>query len=112
LTTDTSVLTAIGNDYGFEKLFDRQIEALGSSGDVLVVFSTSGASQNIRAAVDKARAKKLKVIVMTGANGTALAKKADVAIVVPSVETARIQEIHGLVYHAWCECIDSKLSSS
>jgi len=109
LTTDTSVLTAIGNDYGFEKLFERQVEALGYPGDVLVAFSTSGASANIRAAVDRARAKKLKVIVMTGAKGQALAKKADVAIVAPSAETARIQEIHGLVYHAWCECIDSSL---
>ncbi|MDO8521816.1 MAG: SIS domain-containing protein [bacterium] len=108
LTVDTSALTAIGNDYGFENIFKRQIEALGAAGDVLVAFSTGGKSKNILAAVAQARKQKLSIIILTGANGTRFAKTADTAIVVPTTETARIQEVHELVYHAWCEYIDLK----
>lgn len=110
LSTDTSAVTAIGNDYGFERVFARQVEALGQRGDVLVAFSTSGSSPNIIAAIDVARKQKMKVILMTGQKGTAARKLADVAVVVPSEETARIQEMHELVYHSWCEYIDSKFS--
>lgn len=108
LTTDTSALTCIGNDYGYEQIFSRQVEALGQAGDVLVAFSTSGKSKNILAAVAQAKKQKLKVIALTGGNGARFAKSADAGVVVPSKETARIQEMHELVYHAWCECIDAQ----
>lgn len=109
LTVDTSALTAIGNDYGFEKIFSRQVQALGASGDVLVAVTTSGSSKNILAAIMAAKEKKMQVIALTGANGAHLRDLADVAIIVPSPETARIQEIHGLVIHAWCEALDAAL---
>jgi len=106
LTTDTSIITAIGNDYGFEEIFRRQVEALGFANDVLVVFTTSGSSKNILTAIKQAKTQCMKTILLTGEKGKALAKKVDVAIVIPSLETARIQEIHQLVYHSWCEYID------
>lgn len=112
LTTDTSALTAIGNDYGFENIFKRQIAALGMKGDVLVAFSTSGSSPNILAAIAEARACKMKVIALTGIKGRGLRKSVDALICVPTEETARIQEIHELVYHSWCEYIDSQLGSN
>ncbi|MDO8482052.1 MAG: SIS domain-containing protein [bacterium] len=107
LTTDTSALTAIGNDYGFEDIFKRQITALGNAGDVLVVFSTSGASKNVLSAISEAKLKKMKVIALTGERGSGLRRRAHAVVVVPTKETARIQEIHQLVYHAWCEYIDA-----
>ncbi|MDO8552926.1 MAG: SIS domain-containing protein [bacterium] len=107
LTTDSSALTAIGNDYGFEDIFKRQVAALGKSGDVLVVFSTSGASKNVLAAISEARLRKIKVIALTGTRGSGLRRRADAVIVVPTKETARIQEVHQLVYHSWCEYIDA-----
>jgi D-sedoheptulose 7-phosphate isomerase len=106
LTTDTSALTAIGNDYGFEDIFKRQVEALGSSGDVLVAFSTSGASKNVLAAIAQARKQKMNIIILTGVRGARLRRRANVLIAVPSSETARIQEIHEIIYHSWCEYID------
>lgn len=106
LTVDTSALTAIGNDYGFETVFERQIKALGRSGDVLVAFSTSGSSKNILKAMSAARGKKMKVILLTGEKGRR-ASGADVRIAVPSAETARVQEVHELIFHAWCEYIDA-----
>lgn len=109
LTTNTSALTAIGNDYGFEYIFKRQVEAIGESGDVLVAISTSGKSANITKAIDQARKQGLKIVVMTGAKGSDLEKVADAAIIVPSEETARIQEFHEFIYHSWCEFIDSVL---
>ncbi len=109
LTTDSSALTSIGNDYGFEEIFSRQVEALGEKGDVLIAISTSGSSKNVLNAIAAARKKKMHVIVLTGEKGKALQKRVDVAIVVPSKETARIQEVHELVYHAWCEYIDANL---
>lgn len=110
LTVDTSALTAIGNDHSFDHVFSRQVEALGNSGDVLVAFTTSGKSRNILNAIQAAKRKGLKTIVLTGGKGEDLKNVADAAIVVPSDETARIQEIHELVYHAWCECIDFHLN--
>lgn len=107
LTTDTSALTSIGNDYSFEDIFKRQVAALGKGGDVLVVFSTSGASKNVLAAISEAREQKMKVIALTGARGSGLRRRADAVVIVPAKETARIQEVHQLVYHAWCEYIDS-----
>lgn len=112
LTTDTSVLTAIGNDYGFDKIFSRQIESLGSVGDVLVVITTSGRSKNILRAIERAKKQKLVVIALIGQGGLALKKVADTAIIVPAEETARIQEVHDLVIHIWCEFIDAVLGVS
>ena len=109
LTTDTSALTAIGNDFGFENIFKRQIEALGGRGDMLIAFTTSGASKNIRRALTVARACGMKTILMTGKKGAQLARSADASVVVSTSETARIQEVHQLVYHAWCEYIDDSL---
>ncbi len=103
LTTDGSLLTAAGNDYGFEQVFARQIEALGRRGDLLVAMTTSGRSPNILAAVRAARARGLRVIAMTGDQGKALARRCDAALVVPSRETARIQEAHLLVGHICCD---------
>jgi len=111
LSTDTSTITAIGNDYRFEDIFKRQIEALGRKSDVLVAFTTSGQSPNILAAINQARNQGLKVIVLTGERGAGLRDKVDVAIVVPDIETARIQEIHELVLHIWCEYIDAHLKN-
>ena len=108
LTVDTSALTAIGNDYGFENVFVRQVEALGNEGDVLVVFTTSGKSKNILNAIQVAKKKGLKIIALTGEKGKDLKNVADAAIVVPTEETARIQEIHELIYHIWCELVDEK----
>lgn len=108
LTVDSSALTSIGNDYGFEKVFSRQVEALGARGDILIAISTSGRSKNILAAVTAARKEKMKIVALTGEKGKAFARRADVAIIVPSEETARIQEIHELIFHTWCEFIDSQ----
>jgi D-sedoheptulose 7-phosphate isomerase len=94
LTTDTSALTAIANDYGADQMFARQIEAIGSTGDVLLAISTSGASPNILAAARAAGAAGMPVIALTGASGGSLAPLADVAIRVPSTVTAHIQECH------------------
>lgn len=108
LTVNTSVLSAIGNDYDFGRVFLRQIQAVGTAGDVLVAISTSGTSKNILTAIAEAKVRGIKVIVLTGEGGVALKEEVDVAVVVPSKETARIQEVHELVYHAWCEYVDTK----
>jgi D-sedoheptulose 7-phosphate isomerase len=94
LTTDSSALTAIGNDFGVDRIFARQVEALGRPGDVLIGISTSGNSANVLAAAATARAGDLRVIALTGASGGALAPQADVAIRVPSAATGHIQECH------------------
>ena len=111
LTTDTSALTALANDYGFEKVFARQVEALAREGDILIAISTSGNSPNVIAAVMQARQKGCKVIGLTGAKGKKLASLCDAAILVPSERTARIQEVHITVAHIWCEIIDAKLAA-
>jgi D-sedoheptulose 7-phosphate isomerase len=94
LTTDTSLLTAIANDFGVERIFARQVESLGRPGDVLLAISTSGRSANVLAAAEEARARGLGVVALTGASGGKLAPMADVAITVPSEATAHIQECH------------------
>jgi D-sedoheptulose 7-phosphate isomerase len=103
LGTDGALLTAAGNDYGFARIFARQIEALGRRGDLLVAMTTSGRSPNVLEAVRAARARGLRVAGMTGQAGVAFARRCDVALVVPSLETARIQEVHLLVGHICCE---------
>ena len=112
LTTDTSALTAIANDYDFDKVFARQVEALSVAGDCLVAISTSGNSPNVIAAVMAAHKRGCKVIGMTGAAGKKLASLCDTAILVPSARTARIQEVHITVAHIWCEMVEEWLLSS
>jgi phosphoheptose isomerase len=108
LNTDTSALTAIGNDYGYEHVFSRQIEALGAAGDVLVAITTSGSSKNVLAALAAARARGMKVIGLTGgsAKGAAFVASCDAGVAVPSTVTARIQELHITVGHILCEVLD------
>lgn len=108
LTTDTSALTAVSNDYGFEKVFSRQVEALGRKGDCLIAISTSGSSPNVIAAVMAARKKGCSVIGMTGAGGKKLAALSDACLMVPATRTARIQEAHITVAHIWCEMVDAE----
>lgn len=103
LTTDSSILTSVGNDYGFARIFSRQIEALGRRGDLLVVLTTSGRSPNILAAVRAARARGLRVVGMTGSRGAAFARRCHLCIVVPSRSTPRVQEVHLAVGHLCCE---------
>ena len=109
LTTDTSALTAAGNDLGFERLFSRQVEALGQPGDVLIGISTSGRSKNVIKAVEVARDKGMKTIFFGGGDGGDLAGLCDVSIVVPSKTTARIQEMHILIGHVFCGHIEQRL---
>jgi D-sedoheptulose 7-phosphate isomerase len=99
LTTDSSILTAIANDFGYERVFERQVEALGTSGDVLLGISTSGNSENVICAVLAARNKSMKTVVLTGQSGGKLAELADVAICVPSGNTQHIQESHLALEH-------------
>lgn len=109
LTTDSSILTAIGNDYGYERVFARQVEALGVSGDVLVAISTSGNSPNVVAAIEAARARGLATIGFTGQGGGRMATLCDVCIRIPSTSTPRIQEGHEVLGHALCAMIEATL---
>ena len=109
LTVDTSALTAIANDYGFEQVFARQVRGIGSAGDVAIAITTSGKSPNVLVAIDAAREKKMHVIGLTGAKGKAFPEVCDACIVVPSTNTARIQEIHITVGHLICEAVDALL---
>jgi D-sedoheptulose 7-phosphate isomerase len=112
LTTDSSILTAVGNDYGFEQVFARQLQALARPGDVAVAISTSGNSANVLEGVKEARKRKLKTIGLTGKDGGALAQQADVAITIPSTSTARIQECHIAIGHLFCELVDADVGGS
>ena len=103
LTTDTSVLTCIGNDFSFEDIFARQVEALAGPDDVLWAFSTSGTSKNVLAAAQAAERKGTKILAFTGRPGTPLEEMADVCLAVDAPTTAAAQEIHMLAYHALCE---------
>jgi D-sedoheptulose 7-phosphate isomerase len=109
LTTDTSVLTAIGNDFGFASVFERQIEALGKPGDVVLAISTSGNSENVIRAVRHARREKLKTIVLTGGGGGQLQAMADVAVCVPSEDVQHIQEAHLAIEHILCTLVEREL---
>jgi len=111
LTTDTSALTALANDYDFERIFARQVEALAKDGDCLIAISTSGTSRNVLAAVMKAREKGCKILGMTGGSGKKLAGLSDVCLVVPSSRTARVQEAHITVAHIWCEMVEENLAA-
>jgi D-sedoheptulose 7-phosphate isomerase len=109
LTTDTSALTAIGNDYGFEQVFARQLEGLGRRGDVLLALTTSGRSPNILAALKTARQQGLVTVGFTGAKGKALGASCDHLLVAPSDDTAVIQQIHMAFAHGICEVIEQTL---
>ncbi|HTQ35606.1 MAG TPA: D-sedoheptulose 7-phosphate isomerase [Steroidobacteraceae bacterium] len=109
LTTDTSALTAIGNDYGYDYIFARQLEALGKAGDVFIALSTSGNSANIIRAVNAAKSLGLQVIGFSGQGGGKLAPLADMCFRVPSTETPRIQEGHGFIGHLLCALIEAEM---
>ena len=112
LNTDTSIMTAVGNDYGFEHLFERQVNALGQPGDVLVAISTSGNSVNVALSIEAAHERDMRVIALTGKGGGAIAELLtadDVHLCVPHDRTMRIQEVHILLLHALCDGIDSLL---
>lgn len=106
LTVDTSVLTAIANDYGYESVFARQVEALGSEGDVLVALSTSGSSPNVVAAVEEARKRGIRTIGMTAQGGGKMTEVCDVCLVIPDKTEARVEEIFSLIGHVFCEIVD------
>jgi D-sedoheptulose 7-phosphate isomerase len=110
LTTDTSALTAIGNDYGFEQIFARQVEGLGRRGDVLLVLSTSGRSANILAALKVARQQGLVTVGFTGAKGASLAASCDHLLVAPGDDTAVIQQIYMAFAHGICDVIEQALT--
>ena len=107
LSTDTSALTSIGNDYGFDHIFARQLEALAARGDVLVAITTSGNSPNIVKAVEQARAMGVRTIGLLGRDGGACAERVDVPLVVSVQRTARIQEAHVVILHLLCEGLDA-----
>jgi D-sedoheptulose 7-phosphate isomerase len=109
LTTDTSILTSLANDYSFDIIFSRQLEGLGKSGDALLAISTSGNSSSVVKAVEQAKKMGIVTVAMTGRDGGRLAKITDIAIVVPSTKTARIQEAHIALLHAICEVIEDEL---
>ena len=109
LTTDTSNLTAGGNDIGFENVFARNVEGLGNPGDVLIAISTSGNSSNVLKAVEKAKSKKMKVIGFLGGSGGKLKSKVDLPIIMPSENVQRIQEGHITVAHIICELVEQEL---
>ncbi len=112
LTTDSSIITAIGNDYAFDAIFSKQVQALGAPGDVLIAISTSGNSANIVAAVQAAHAKEMTIIALTGRGGGKIRElllDTDVHICVPHERTARIQEVHILVLHCLCDAVDNQL---
>ena len=109
LTTDSSILTAHANDFDFDSVFARQIEALGNSGDTLIAISTSGNSKNVVQAAQIARVKSMNVIALTGENGGTLGQFAINLINVPSKITARIQEAHILIGHYWCGVVEANL---
>ncbi|WP_298704489.1 D-sedoheptulose 7-phosphate isomerase [uncultured Veillonella sp.] len=106
LTTDTSILTAVGNDYGYDEIFKRQVAGLGRTGDVLIGISTSGNSGNVVKAVELARTMGLHTVAFTGEGGGKLRELCDITMAVPSTVTARIQEMHIMIGHIICELIE------
>jgi D-sedoheptulose 7-phosphate isomerase len=109
LTSDSGILTAGGNDYGFDKIFARQVEAFGEEGDVLICFTTSGNSKNVLLALGEANARKLKMIAFLGRDGGSTLGTSDVDLLVKDNSTARIQEAHQLLIHVLCEMIEAHM---
>ncbi|HQO38193.1 MAG TPA: D-sedoheptulose 7-phosphate isomerase [Candidatus Omnitrophota bacterium] len=112
LTTNTSIITAIANDYGYEAVFAKQVEALGAKNDIVIGISTSGKARNVAAGIKQAKKMGIKTIVFTGGDGGEIAKMADVSLVVPSKVTARIQEAHIAVGHIICEVVEEYFVSN
>jgi D-sedoheptulose 7-phosphate isomerase len=112
LTADTSVITSVANDYGFDRIFARQIEALGAAGDVAVAISTSGSSPNVVAAVEAAKARGLAVVAITGRDGGAVGPAADIHVNVPEPSAARAQEVHRTIIHALCDLVERELAAA
>jgi D-sedoheptulose 7-phosphate isomerase len=112
LTTDAAVLTSVANDYGYDAVFARQVEALGRPGDIAVGITTSGASANVNAALARARAMGLGTIGLTGRDGGETGRLVDVHVNVPGDDTARIQEVHRTILHVWCEVIEQALQGA
>jgi D-sedoheptulose 7-phosphate isomerase len=106
LTTDTSALTAVSNDYGYEQVFARQVAGLAREGDVLIAISTSGKSPNVLRAVEKAKEVGCEIIALTGSSAGPLGQLCDLTVAVPSSRTARVQEAHITIGHLWCEMVD------
>ena len=111
LTADSSVVTAIGNDYGYQYVFTRQIEALGSSGDIAFGISTSGRSANVEAALAAGKARGMVTIALTGRDGGRMGTEADIHLNVAETSTARVQEVHRTILHAMCSLIDRQVQS-
>lgn len=109
LTTNTSILTSLANDYGYEVVFAKQVEALGQKNDIAIGISTSGKAKNVAQAIKQAKKMGLKTIALTGGDGGELAKLADIALIVPSLVTARIQEAHITIGHIVCELVENTL---
>jgi len=109
LTTDTSNLTAIGNDYGYDQVFSRQLEGMGQEGDIFIGISTSGNSQNIINAFESAKKKNITTVALVGKDGGKMASIADIALIVPSNSTPRIQESHILIGHILCDIIEKEI---
>jgi D-sedoheptulose 7-phosphate isomerase len=109
LTTDTGILTAVGNDFGFDALFERQVEAIGRRGDVAVGITTSGASANVTRALIAAKDRGMTTIALTGRDGGETGRVADVHLNVPSASTPRVQEVHRTILHVLCELIERDL---
>jgi D-sedoheptulose 7-phosphate isomerase len=110
LTGDGGLLTAAGNDYGFDEIFARQVAAFGLEGDLLIVLTTSGKSKNVQRALEEAKSRKLKTIAFLGRDGGSTIGLADIELLVASDSTARIQEAHKLLLHVICETVESRLS--
>ena len=112
LTADSSVVTAIANDYGYRDVFTRQIEALGGAGDIAFGISTSGGSQNVQAALAAAQARGMVTIALTGRDGGQMGASADIHVNVPETSTARVQEVHRTILHAICALIEQQIRAS
>jgi len=110
LTSDAGLLTAAGNDYGFEEIFARQVAAFGQPGDVLICLTTSGDSRNVARALEEAKQRDMRTIAFLGRNGGAMKGAAEIELLVPSASTARIQEAHMLLLHVLCEAVEERLT--
>ena len=110
LTTDTSNLTSIANDYSFDYVFSKQVEAIGKAGDVLIGISTSGNSKNVFNAIKVARSLGIKTVGLLGRDGGVIKSACDIALIVPSSSTPRIQEVHGFIIHAICQMVEDEFA--
>lgn len=110
LTTNTSIITALGNDYGYNTIFARQVEAIGAPGDLLIGISTSGASENVLKAFNVARSKDVATIGLLGKDGGVIHHASDISVIIPSDNTPHIQEAHIFILHAWCDMIEGRCS--